>query len=126
MNVLEILELIITVVCGFLSYYFNQSAKGAQIKSQVESTFNLLQTSASQYINRAEEKYVNDFKSGDTKFNYVVDKLVNMVPENLRGTINEDEVKQLVQDAFDKMEQYAFMQIDNTINKHILKEDDSQ
>ena len=117
MDYLQIIQLIITVVCGFLSYYFKTSATGAKRAAQIENTLNTLSLYASRYINKAEAKYINDYKSGETKFNYVVEKLVAMIPENLRGAIDEDEVKRLVQDSFDQLEAYAFSQIDKILSK---------
>lgn len=92
--VLTILASICTVVALFISYYFYIKRK---IEAEVPGA-----------INGAEDTGM----SGAEKFEEAVDTIYALIPIPVRPFITRGLVETLVQEVFDKMEEYARKQLD--------------
>lgn len=92
--VLTILTSICTVVAMFISYYLYIKRK---IESEVPGA-----------INGAEDTGM----SGAEKFKEAVDTIYALIPVAVRPFITRSLVETLVQEVFDKMEEYARKQLD--------------
>lgn len=63
----------------------------------------------SDYIDEAEEEY-DGLSTGEEKFEWVVDSLLNLIPSPFRILFPKTTVAALVQNTFDIMEAYAVKQ----------------
>lgn len=91
---LTVLASICTVVALFISYYFYIKRK---IEAEVPGA-----------INGAEDTGM----SGAEKFTEAVDTIYALIPVAVRPFITRSLVETLVQEVFDKMEEYARKQVD--------------
>ena len=91
---LTVLASICTVIALFISYYFYIKRK---IESEVPGA-----------INGAEDTGM----SGAEKFEEAVDTIYALIPVAVRPFITRSLVETLVQEVFDKMEEYARKQVD--------------
>jgi len=91
---LTVLASICTVVALFISYYFYIKRK---IEAEVPGA-----------INGAEDTGM----SGAEKFEEAVDTIYALIPVAVRPFITRSLVETLVQEVFDKMEEYARKQLD--------------
>ena len=98
-------EMIIAIIVGalsligtFVSYYFY--IRGQLYKSVEEA------------IDSAE----STLEKGNEKFNFVVERLISLIPISLRPIIRRSWVEHLVQFAFDKIEDYAKKQLNKKGN----------
>lgn len=92
--VLTILASLCTVVALFISYYFYIKRK---IEAEVPGA-----------INGAEDTGM----SGEEKFKEAVDTIYGLIPVAVRPFITRSLVETLVQEVFDKMEEYARKQLE--------------
>lgn len=118
-NWLNIITTIAAVLLGGLSWYLKISAAGAKAKKAVEETVKELTAKANDYIVEAEEVYVDSTKAGGQKFEYVVDALMKLIPDQLEVIITREMVSEIVQKAFNSLEQYAQTQMDEYLNKKV-------
>lgn len=93
-TVSAILMSVCTVVALFISYYFYIKRK---IEAEVPGA-----------INGAEDSD----KNGEEKFNEVVTRIYELIPVAVRPFITRALVEVLVQEVFDKMEEYARKQLE--------------
>lgn len=103
MTIYEIISLMIIVIFGFLSTYFNYKTK--------------LQATISGHISDAEHTYNDVTKSGGEKFQFVVDTIYKVVPTIFKPFITKDMIGKLVQSTFDQMAIYATKQLDTMMEK---------
>ena len=118
-NWLNIITTIAAVLLGGLSWYLKISATGAKMKQAVEETIKELTAKANDYIVEAEEVYVDATKAGGQKFEYVVDALMKLIPDQIEVFITRDMVSGIVQGAFESIEKYAQTQLDEYLNKKV-------
>lgn len=118
-NWLNIISTIAAVLLGGLSWYLKISATGEKAKKAVEETIKELTSKANDYIVEAEEVYVDTSKAGGQKFEYVVDALMKLIPDQLEIIITRDMVSEIVQKSFDAIEKYAQTQIDEYLSKKV-------
>lgn len=103
MNVYEIVMTILAIVFGGLSLYISARKN---ILDAVEG-----------YINDAEDTFKDATKAGGSKFEWVVDRIVSIIPVALKPFISRALVEATVQKVFDIMESYAAKQADKLVNK---------
>lgn len=96
--VLTILAGICTVTALFISYYFYIKRK---IEAEVPGA-----------INGAEDTGM----SGEEKFNEAVETIYSLIPVAVKPFITRNLVETLVQEVFDKMEEYARKQVNKESN----------
>lgn len=118
-NWLNIITTIATVLLGGLSWYLKVSVSGAKVKQAVEATIKEITTKANDYIVEAEQVYVDSTKAGGQKFEYVVNALMDLIPDQIEGIITREFVSNIVQKAFDSIEKYAQTQLDEVLNKKV-------
>lgn len=70
-----------------------------------------------QFINDAEETYIDQTKAGGIKFQWVVTQLQNMLPAVIRPFIPVSLIESIVQSTFEMIESYAKIQL-NKIKLH--------
>lgn len=118
-NWLNIITTVAAVLLGGLSWYFKVSATGAKIKQAVEETIKEITAKANDYIVEAEQAYVDSTKAGGEKFEYVVNALMDLIPDQIEGFITRDLVSSIVQSAFESIEKYAQTQLDEILGKKV-------
>lgn len=116
-NIMNILQIIATVIFGGLAIYFKTSTKAKTKAAELEKTLGDLLANAIIYINEAEEVYKSATHAGGEKFQYVCEKLYMLLPEPMRYVITQDMIENIVQNTFDQIETYAKTQLDSLIDK---------
>lgn len=107
MNVYEIIMTVLAIIFGGLSLY-------------ISGKKNILDAVIS-YINQAEDEYKDATKAGGSKFEWVVDKLMSIVPVALKPFIGRALVEAIVQKVFDIMQSYAQKQLDKVADKVVTE-----
>ena len=118
-NWLDILATVVAVLFGGLSWYLKVSATGAKLKESVEKTLKELSSKAVEYIAEAEEAYVDASKAGGQKFEYVVDALMKLIPDQLEVIITREMVSEIVQSTFEAIEHYAQTALDEALKEKV-------
>lgn len=96
--ILSILETMLYAILLFASYFFTKRGK--------------LYEYAERAISMAENTYKDATKAGGKKFEYAVDLVYTQIPPALRVFFTRDMIAEIIQSVFDRMEDYAKMQID--------------
>lgn len=120
MNMHEVfttLQTIATLVCGGLALYFKFSTKAKTKAKEVQELVAKITAQAVVYIKVAEDTYKDTTKSGGKKFEEVVNKLYDLVPDALHTIITKEMIEEIVQSTFDEIEEYAKLQLDNQVDK---------
>ena len=107
---INILQIVAYVVLGGLALYFQTNTK--------------LQSFANDYIAEAEKVYKDTTKTGGTKMNYVIDKLYELVPTYMKPFFPRELVQAIVQNAFDKIEDYTKLALDKAAEFVVEKIED--
>ena len=126
MNTQEILSLIqslIMLVCGGLALYFKFSTKAQTKAKEIQELIAQITAQAVVYIAEAEKDYKDTTQSGGKKFEQVVSKLYDLVPDALHGIITKEMISEIVQSTFDEIQEYVRLQLDNSIDKIEVKKD---
>lgn len=118
---LEISQNIITLLVGGLALYFKFSTKAQTKAKQVQKVITDITANAVIYIRKAEENFSDTTNAGGKKFEQVVTKLYDLVPEGLNKIITKEMIEEIVQSTFNEIEEYAKLQFDETIDKIPVK-----
>ena len=102
-TILAIIRIALYLVIGAAALYFQYNTK--------------LNKKATEYINKAEELYKDSTKAGGTKFNWVVDKLYDILPVPMKLVFTKETIAVLVQRTFDEIQSYAVKQLDKKLTK---------
>lgn len=102
-TILTIIRIALYLVIGAAALYFQYNTK--------------LNKKATEYINKAEELYKDSTKAGGTKFNWVVDKLYDILPVPMKLVFTKETIAVLVQRTFDEIQSYAVKQLDKKLTK---------
>lgn len=105
-NIIEALQYgayALGVIFAFAAKYYNSNSK---LKSLV-----------AQYINIAEESFKGTSEKGQQKFEYALTMLYSKVPVYLRPFITQKMLSDMLQKAFDEMQDYAAKQFDYIVDK---------
>lgn len=121
-EVLEVLKMLLTLVCGGLALYFKLSAAAQTKGKQIQQTIAEITAKAIIFIKEAEEMYKDTTNMGGVKFNLVVDRLHNLVPVQLQMIITEEMIGNIVQSTFDEIEAYVKLQLDTAIVKETVSD----
>jgi hypothetical protein len=105
MSTYDIIMTVLAIVFGGLSLY-------------ISGKKNVIDAVAG-FIDEAEDIYKDSTKAGGEKFEWVVDRIMNIIPIALKPFISRDLVKAVVQKVFDIMESYAKKQLDKVVDKVI-------
>lgn len=108
--IINILQIVSYVVLGGLVLYFKTNTK--------------LKSFANNYIAEAEKVYKDVTKAGGTKMNYVIDKLYELVPTYMKPFFPRELVHAIVQNAFDKIEDYTKLSLDRATDYIVDKIED--
>lgn len=114
---IQILEFIAMIVCGFMSFYFKKSEQAQTLAKNVAEITSIIQKNTNHYITKAEQEYKDTTKAGGAKFNYVVDHLYSLIPENLRSIFTRDMIEDTVQRSFDEIKDFTQIQLDSMISE---------
>lgn len=114
---LTTLQTIATLACGGLALYFKFSTKAKTKAKEVQELVAKITAQAVVYIKEAEDTYKDATKSGGKKFEEVVNKLYDLVPDALHTIITKEMIEEIVQSTFDEIEEYAKLQLDNQVEK---------
>ncbi len=114
MEGINIYSILITVGLCLLGY----------ITSYIRTKSKLIQK-AGDLINTAEENYKSVTHSGEEKFNAVVTWLYDMTPAPLKIFITKQIISEIVQKAFDKMQEFANKQLDKVVDKIVDQNGDN-
>lgn len=102
MDLMLIIRIVLYVVLGGIALYFNYNTK--------------LNQNVTGYIKDAEEFYKDSTKAGGEKFDWVCDQLYRLIPAPFRLVFTEEMIDEIVQKAFDAIENYAKTQLDKKLN----------
>lgn len=108
--IINILQILAYIVLGGLVRYFQTNIK--------------LKSFANDYIAEAEKVYKDATKSGCTKMNYVIDRLYELVPVYMKPFFPRELVQAIVQNAFDKIEDYTKLALDKAAEFVVEKIED--
>lgn len=101
--VVEILGVVALVVVGFLATYLKGKSEFiGQIAGLIAHT---------------EQMYKDYTGAGSLKMNYVISMLYAKLPSIVKTFVKEDTLRELVQQIFDRMEEYAKLQLDKVVDK---------
>ena len=126
MNTQEILSLIQSLImlgCGGLALYFKFSTKAQTKAKEIQALIAQITAQAVVYIAEAEKDYKDTTQSGGKKFEQVVNKLYDLVPDALHGIVTKEMISEIVQSTFDEIQEYVRLQLDNSIDKIEVKKD---
>lgn len=126
MNTQEILSLIQSLImlgCGGLALYFKFSTKAQTKAKEIQELVAQITAQAVVYIAEAEKDYKDTTQCGGKKFEQVVSKLYDLVPDALHGIITKEMISEIVQSTFDEIQEYVRLQLDNSIDKIEVKKD---
>lgn len=126
MNTQEILSLIQSLImlgCGGLALYFKFSTKAQTKAKEIQQLIAQITAQAVVYIAEAEKDYKDTTQSGGKKFEQVVNKLYDLVPDALHGIVTKEMISEIVQSTFDEIQEYVRLQLDNGIDKIEVKKD---
>ena len=126
MNTQEILSLIQSLImlgCGGLALYFKFSTKAQTKAKEIQELIAQITAQAVVYIAEAEKDYKDTTQSGGKKFEQVVSKLYDLVPDALHSIITKEMISEIVQSTFDEIQEYVRLQLDNSIDKIEVKKD---
>jgi hypothetical protein len=126
MNTQEILSLIQSLImlgCGGLTLYFKFSTKAQTKAKEIQELIAQITAQAVVYIAEAEKDYKDTTQSGGKKFEQVVSKLYDLVPDALHGIVTKEMISEIVQSTFDEIQEYVRLQLDNSIDKIEVKKD---
>lgn len=126
MNTQEILSLIQSLImlgCGGLALYFKFSTKAQTKAKEIQALIAQITAQAVVYIAEAEKDYKDTTQSGGKKFEQVVSKLYDLVPDALHGIVTKEMISEIVQSTFDEIQEYVRLQLDNSIDKIEVKKD---
>lgn len=107
MEVMDIVALVAMLLLGGLSLYLKTKSK---LTAQVTGL-----------IDAAEEAYRDTMKAGGAKFNWVVDKLIQLVPVPLQMIFTRELIGRIVQSTFNTVEHYARLQLDKAADRFASK-----
>lgn len=116
-GVLNVLGVVGYIVIGGLVIFIKNSKKAQALVDQGKDVLSDILSKAVIYIKEAEEFYQDTTNAGGQKFDYVVNKLYNLVPDIIKPIITKDMIEKIVQSTFDEIEEYAKIQIENKIDK---------
>lgn len=115
--IIEVLEIIAMLVLGGLGLYFKHSSKAQAKAKEVQEVIANITAKAVIFIREAEEKYQDTTNAGGTKFEEVVSKLYDLVPDGLKFIITREMIADIVQSTFDQIEEYVRLQLDGAIEE---------
>lgn len=124
MNTQEILSLVQSLImlgCGGLALYFKFSTKAQTKAKEVQELVAQITAQAVVYIAEAERDYKDTTQSGGKKFEQVVNKLYDLVPDALHGIITKEMISEIVQSTFDEIQEYVRLQLDEAVDKIPVK-----
>lgn len=104
MSVYDIIMLVVTIIFGGLSLYF-------KTKTTIVET-------AQSAIATAEATYSDAVKAGSEKQQWVVNRIMDIIPAPLKLIFSRETVTTIVQAAFDQIERYAVQQLDKIAKKY--------
>lgn len=122
-EILSTLQSIIMLLCGGLALYFKFSTKAKTKAKEVQEIIAQITAQAVVYIKQAEEDYKDATKAGGKKFEQVVNKLYDLVPDALHSIITRDMISEIVQSTFDEIQEYVRLQLDSAVDKVEVKKD---
>ena len=124
MNTQEILSLIQSLImlgCGGLALYFKFSTKAQTKAKEIQELIAQITAQAVVYIAEAEKDYKDTTQSGGKKFEQVVNKLYDLVPDALHGIVTKEMISEIVQSTFDEIQEYVRLQLDEAVDKIPVK-----
>lgn len=115
-NWTEIVSYILTIALGALSLYFKHSAAAQSRVAEVENWISTIKSGAEQYILKAEKEFEGTQRGGE-KFEWVVNYLFSLLPNQVQMFITKEMIAEIVQATFDCMADYATTQLDAVAKK---------
>lgn len=122
-DVLSFIQSLIMLGCGGLALYFKYSTKAKTKAKEVQEVIAQITAQAVVYIAEAEKDYKDTTQSGGKKFEQVVNKLYDLVPDALHGIITKEMISEIVQSTFDEIQEYVKLQLDKAVDKIEVKKD---
>lgn len=102
--ILNVLQILLYILLGGLAIWFKENAQ--------------LRDNAKVLIDEAEGLFTDSTKQGGKRFEWVVDKLVELLPAPIRVIIPRSMIEQIVQNIFDSMKSFAKKNLDAIVDKY--------
>lgn len=122
-DVLSFIQSLIMLGCGGLALYFKYSTKAKTKAKEVQEVIAQITAQAVVYIAEAEKDYKDTTQAGGKKFEQVVGKLYDLVPDALHSIITKEMISEIVQSTFDEIQEYVKLQLDKAVDKIEVKKD---
>lgn len=125
-QILSIIQTILGLILGGLALYFKFSVKAQTKAQQVQRVIAEITASAVIYIRQAEENYKDTTQAGGKKFEEVVTKLYELVPDGLNSIITKEMISEIVQSTFNEIQEYVAAQLDSAVDKIDVKTEEEK
>ena len=116
--IIEVIKLVCYLILGGLAIWFKASSKAQAKAKEVQEVIADITAKAVLFIKEAEVKYQDTTNMGGIKFNEVVDRLYNLVPQGLNVIITREMIADIVQSTFDQIEEYVKLQLEKAVNSN--------
>ncbi len=117
---IELIKTIGMIILGALSIWFKTSDVAQKKAKQVSECVSELIANSIIFISEAEATLDKD--ANEEKKQWVVDKLMDIIPDKLELYITRDTVEIMVQDVFDSIKKYLVAKLDETVDKIDISE----
>lgn len=118
--IFQILSTVLLVVAGFLFTYLKRSEKAKLLSEKAVADAvafaKIIAQKASELITKAELEYEGTGR-GKEKFNFVVDAIMKLIPDELELFFPRALIEAIVQSVFEGMAEFASAQIDKVLDK---------
>lgn len=105
--IMNVIELVLYILLGGLALWFKTNSK-------INNAVNGL-------IAKAEQEFTG-FKQGNERFQAVVKRIYDLIPNYLRPFFPQKFIEALIQNAFEQSAAYAKQQLDKVVDKVLDKE----
>ncbi len=112
---IELIKTIGMIILGALSIWFKTSDIAQKKAKDISNCITELVANSVIFISEAEATLDKD--ANEEKKQWVVDKLMDIIPDKLETYITRDSVETMVQDVFDNVKAYLVAKLDETVEK---------
>lgn len=116
-EIVNVLQTLVTLGIGALALYFKFSTKAQTKAKQVQEAIADITAKAVIFIKEAEANYKDTTNAGGQKFEEVVTKLHDLIPDGLDKIITREMIEDIVQSTFDEIQEYMKTKLDEGIDK---------
>lgn len=116
-QIMDIAQSALTLIVGGVCLYLRFSSKAKTKAKEIQEAIAEITAKAVIYIKEAELEYKDTTNKGGEKFQLVVSRLHDLIPDGLDKIITEDMIGDIVQTTFDEIEEYLSTRMDEAASK---------